>query len=528
MQNNNAGLHEIALQELQRLRNVSRRHFLKIGAGGVSALVGTSALSHQAIARDVPRLKRQSKRFITRTQGTTFDPVLLKLIDRTSFGFTRAQYSIADSMGYDAYLEYQLDYESIDDSELEARISAAAGYDTLTKSTYEIYTDYQTTPNVPVFQLAEATILRAIYSKRQLFERMVQFWSDHFSIDINDGSCRIFKTADDRNVIRQHALTTFPQLLNASARSGAMLFYLDNYTNVAGHAQENYARELMELHTMGVDGGYTQQDVQEVARCLTGWTFDPRTGNPNYGEFIFYGGRHDNGTKTVLGTTLPPEGWQNDGQAVLDILAYHPSTARFIARKLCTRFLGYDPPEDVVEMVKDTYLATGGDIKSMLRVILHPTMLTYLSTPKFKRPLHLIASQLRATQANVVRPFSFLINSYVMGHAPFYWGPPNGYPDALDEWANALLPRWQYASNVMYGFYQNPSAVTFDLAGLLESEGGNAPGQQAAAIDRILTGGRFTDEELTQLQNFFDRSGYGGILQDAMGLAASLPGFQWY
>ena len=161
-------------------------------------------------------------------------------------------YAQADAMGYEAFLEYQLDYESIDDSAVDAML---VGYDTLAMTPQELAETYAGMQAVPINQLIDATILRAIYSERQLYERMVEFWTDHFSIDINDSFCYLLKTPDDRDVIRQYAMTTFPDLLNASARSAAMSEYLDNFNNIRGHAQENYARELMELHTLGVDNG---------------------------------------------------------------------------------------------------------------------------------------------------------------------------------------------------------------------------------------------------------------------------------
>jgi len=304
-----------------------------------------------------------------------------------------------------------------------------------------------------------------------------------------------------------------------------MMFYLDNYNNVVGHAQENYARELMELHSLSVKGGYTQSDVEEVARCLTGWTFfGPASGQ--YGNFRFAPGSHDNGAKTVLGVNIPPNGGITDGETVLDILAYHPSTAGFIAQKLCRWFLGYNPPEDIIETAQATYLATGGDIKDMLRVILHPTAVAYLAEPKFKRPFHLVASLLRATDADVLSPRYLLAVLYAMGHLPFYWAQPDGYPDSLEAWGPSLHPRWDFAA----GALSFPAAVSVDLPGLLDSEGGNVPGEQAAAIDRILTGGRLSAEELSLIQAFYDdpNTPPGVALSDAFGLAASVPGYQWY
>lgn len=449
------------------------------------------------------------------------DPALLGLINRATMGFSRSAYDEAETMGYENWLEWQLDHENIDDSAWEAQLATYL-FDTLTMTSQQIFNTYGDMDGIIIQQLVRSTILRHSFSRKQLFERMVEFWTDHFNIEILDGQCRRLKTADDRDVIRANALGTFPELLSASAHSGAMLFYLDNYTNIVGHAQENYARELMELHTMGVDGGYSQNDVEEVARCFTGWNYWG-TGSGQFGNFRFLSGQHDNGPKTVLGNAINAGGVA-DGEAVLDILAYHPSTARFIARKLCKRFLGYSPPEDMVETVKQTYLDTGGDIKSMLRVILHPTVMQYLTTPKFKRPLHLMTSLLRATGATVTQARYVQNEALSMGQLPFYWSPPDGYPDSIEAWGTSLLPRWDFA----WSAFNTSPQVTIDTVGLLNSEGGNVPGQQAAAINRILTGGTLPANEVAEIQDYYDNAPAGSALRDSFTLGSSVPGYQWY
>ncbi len=499
---------------------LSRRQFL--GTSG-AALIAARASARPTATRRIG-IGKATHRSVA--GNSSFDPVLLKLLDRTSFGFTRDAYAEVEAMGFTGYLEYQLDHLNVDDSDLDARLAV---YDTLTMNAEQIYVTYGEMQAVPVLQLMEATTLRAALSKRQLFERMVEFWTDHFNIYILDDLCQFFKTPDDRDVIRQYAMSTFPELLNASARSAAMLYYLDNYSNVAGHAQENYARELMELHTLGVHGGYTQQDVEEVARCLTGWTFEFRLNNPTLevGDFLFQNRNHDTDSKIVLGNVIPAGGGESDGQAVLDILAYHPNTAAFVGRKLCRHFLGDDPPEDIVETVKQTYLATGGDIKEMLRVILHPTVLTYLTTPKLRRPFHYAVSLLRASEANIFNPRVLLDYFYVMGHAPFFWITPDGYPDTAEAWGSSLRPRWLFTSALFDGAIPGVSVAP---TALLQSEGGSASGMQAGAIDRILTGERMTAGEIDLVQGFYDdlSPGYAFRDSDTFGLAGSMPTLQWY
>lgn len=510
----------------RKATGVSRRRFLALGTTA-TALGGTLLSELEAATRQRLQTPYPGKlRSRTPRRGQPVDPALLRLVERTSFGFTRDAYAQAETLGFEGYREQQLDYESIDDSLVEFML---APYDTLPMTEQELYDNYYGTTNVPIGQLIDATMLRAIYSKRQLYERMVAFWTDHFNIDINDSFCYLLKTSDDRDVIRRYAMTSFPELLNASARSAAMSEYLDNYSNVKGHAQENYARELMELHTLGVDNGYTQYDVEQVARCLTGWTYSRRTDLATFplGTFLFVPTKHDNDEKTVLGQTIPAGGGESDGQTVLDMLSTHPNTAAFIARKMCVHFLGYDAPEDVIASVAAKYLETGGDIKEMLRVILQPATIQYLTTPKLKRPFHFIASLLRALGADVPIPSSLQGYLFVMGHLPFYWPQPDGYADKIEVWGTAVLPRWQYATTIAYNLL-SPN-ISIDLDGLLASEGGNMPGEQATAMDRILAGGQLSDEEVTLLQDFYD--GAAGTYwpeADTLRLAASVPTFQLY
>jgi len=513
---------------LQIAANLNRRKFLKLGAAGV-AFSATAASANAGLAT---RRSRRTTRRTPRKNVRPFqpiDPTLLRLVNRVSMGFNREIAAEAAALGYSAFLESQLDHLAIDDSVWQAQL-ATYGFDTISSTSQVIWDNYSAANlNVPIEQLIRATLLRASFSKRQLFERMVEFWTDHFNIEIVKGHCRWLKTADDRDVMRQNALTTFPDILLASAHSAAMSFYLDNWTNVAGHAQENYAREVMELHSMGVDGGFTQKDVEEVARCFTGWGFFFPNSN-RYGDFLFNAAAHDNGEKIVLGQTIPAGGGITDGETVLNIISNHPSTARFIAKKLCVRFLGYNPPEDIVESTRVAYLtpnASGkiGDIKQMLRVILSAPAMTYLYTPKLKRPFHLLASIFRATGASVgdSRIIDFFLQQ--MGHLTFFWPTPDGYPDTLEAWGESVLGRWQVGTTA---FVAEPF-VTIDTQALLNSEGGNQPGQQAIAIDQIMTGGALSAQEVTLIQNFYDNQlvpAVGAI--DSFGLAATVPGFQWY
>ena len=334
-------------------------------------------------------------------------------------------------------------------------------------------------PQLVVTELQRAALLRAVYSERQLFEVMVNFWENHFSIFANKDADRFLLTEFDRDTIRPLALGKFRDLLGATARSSAMLYYLDNWqssvqrhypaTNdkparTVGGVNENYARELMELHTLGVDGGYTQKDVQEVARCFTGWTIR----KPNeVGLFFFNPRTHDNGEKMVLGHKIPAGGGISDGDKVLDILASHPSTANFIATKLARHFVGDDPPQTVVNRAAATFLKTSGSIRETLRTII--TSAEFFSTDayraKMRTPFEYVAAAMRAVGAETDADPSVFGWIARMGQPIFGRTTPDGYPDRAEQWlaTGATLERLNFAvalsSNKLKGTHIDPARI---------------------------------------------------------------------
>jgi uncharacterized protein (DUF1800 family) len=304
--------------------------------------------------------------------------------------------------------------------------------------------------------LMEAKLLRAIYSHRQLEELLADFWFNHFNVFLNKGADHYLVTAYERDVIRQRVLGKFRDLLEATAKSPAMLFYLDNWQSVAANApsgraprrglNENYARELMELHTLGVDGGYTQKDVTEVARCFTGWTIArPQLG----GGFVFNRRLHDQGEKVVLGVKIPAGGGIEDGEKVLDILSRHPSTAHFISRKLAERFVAGHPPESLVERMAKTFLGTDGDLRAVMKTMLDSKEFWSRGAygSKIKSPLEFVASAVRAANGEV--SFALALSNQVaqIGEPLYRKLEPTGYPDASAEWLNTagLLARMNFA-----------------------------------------------------------------------------------
>jgi uncharacterized protein (DUF1800 family) len=328
-------------------------------------------------------------------------------------------------------------------------------------------------------ELVEGKLLRAIYSDRQLQEVMTDFWFNHFNVFLGKGADRYLLTSYERDVIRPHALGKFEDLLVATAQSPAMLFYLDNWLSVGPNSDvavgipkrankevkqrirnksltnrskgkrnglnENYGREVMELHTLGVNGGYTQQDVTEVARAFTGWTLkQPKQG----GGFIFEERTHEPGDKIVLGHRIKAKG-EEEGLEVLHILAHHPSTAKFVCTKLATRFVSDDPPQPLVDRMAQTFLKKDGNIREVLK--------TMLDSPEFwspdayrakmKTPLEFVVSAVRASGAEIADAMPIARQLQNMGMALYGMQPPTGYSMKADAWVNssALLGRMNFA-----------------------------------------------------------------------------------
>jgi uncharacterized protein (DUF1800 family) len=317
------------------------------------------------------------------------------------------------------------------------------------------------------YDLNEAKLYRAIYSNRQLEEQMADFWFNHFNVYMDKGADRILTSSYERDAIRPHVFGKFRDLLEATAESPAMLFYLDNWQNVSSELgqrdinqrarlkakakqarglNENYARELMELHTLGVDGGYTQQDIIEVARCFTGWTIS----QPNRGgEFMYNDRVHDKGEKTVLGLVIPAGGGQEDAERVLDILARHPSTARFISTKLAKKFVADDPPPALIDRMAKTFRDSDGDIRAVMSAMLESK--EFFSEGAFrskvKTPLELVVSAVRATGAEVNFAIPLATQIAQLGQPLYRKIEPTGYSSANAEWVNsaALLARMNFA-----------------------------------------------------------------------------------
>ncbi|MGH9531753.1 MAG: DUF1800 domain-containing protein [Terriglobales bacterium] len=388
-------------------------------------------------------------------------------------------------------------------------------------------------------ELQQAKILRAVYSERQLEEVMTDFWFNHFNVFINKGADRYLITAYERDVIRPHALGKFEELLASTAESPAMLFYLDNWQSVGpksqfaqrspaapGRAQrrrggllgslgrnrfpgegesrprgdngndeqmqrrqqqqqqrrglnENYARELMELHTLGVNGGYTQKDVTEVARVFTGWTIrQPRLG----GGFDYNGRMHEPGDKTVLGQKISESG-KKEGEQVLKMLARHPSTAKFISTKLAQRFVSDAAPAALVERMAASFQRSGGDIKEVLRTLFRSPEFwsSEAYRAKVKTPLEFVASAVRATGADVSNGMALVGALNKLGMPLYAAQPPTGYSMKAEAWVNsaALLNRMNFALGLGTG---RLPGIKLDAQHLL---GSSVPGNTEIALTAL-------------------------------------------
>jgi hypothetical protein len=374
------------------------------------------------------------------------DPLVI-LLNRCTFGFKESEYQRALTLGFTGWLQEQLDYTSLDVTALENSIATSLPRVNWTAA--QLITEVKSTgsPGLGAKDLTVATILRQLHSPRQLLEVMVEFWSNHFNITAAAAPENYYKVVDDRDTVRAHALGTFPDMLKASARSLAMQYYLDNVSNTKTGPNENYARELMELHTLSVTGGYTETDVKEVARCFTGWTVTGQGASAPV--FSFVAGKHDTGAKTVLGHAIPAGRGIEDGDDVLNILATHPSTAKFIAKKLCVRFIGDTPETTIVDQVAATYAATSGDIKSMLWTIFGSAEFMASYDRKIRRPIEFVLGAVRVTEPSLTAEYfqKIYVPIVTMAQVPFQWPAPNGYPDSLAYWVNtgALLSRWNWA-----------------------------------------------------------------------------------
>jgi uncharacterized protein (DUF1800 family) len=397
------------------------------------------------------------------------------------FGPRAGDVAAIEAMGFPAFVAQQLNPSAINDSACTALLNTLPRA-TLSESWAQLYDRRSNaTWNVviaPFTETRHATIVRMSASKRQLFERMVEFWHNHFSIYGQDFIVRSLFTKWDET-IRTHALGNFRQFLEATATHPCMLYYLDNYISTNAGPNENYARELFELHTLGamnyqVPGGYVDDDVYEASRCFTGWTFERTTDHAMRGQFKYVNEQHDRFMKWVLGTRLSADqAALKDGRDVLDLLAFHPGTARHICWKLAQRFVADVPPESLVASMTAVFIANKNHANQIRLVLEHLFLSAEFQDPqyrfvKLKRPIDWLASFVRALNVTYPVHDAFWWNYFDLGQRMFEWRPPDGPPDVREHWAtsNGMLQRWNYVYRLASGWWTNDN-YTLSVDGLM-------------------------------------------------------------
>jgi uncharacterized protein (DUF1800 family) len=419
---------------------------------------------------------------------------VLHALNRLTFGPGPDDVERVQRMGLAAWIDQQLNPSRINDSAVETHLSSTPA----PPASFSDPKEARRAAREDVLNLAGERLTRAVYSDRQLEEVLVDFWFNHFNVYAGKGRTAEFVRDYENEAIRPYVFGKFRDLLGATAHHPAMLFYLDNWMSVDPDAaaksqapnprsqnggfrnprrrfqfprsqpqaakgqaanrqaknkrrglNENYGRELLELHTLGVDGGYTQKDVTEVARAFTGWTIAGRGG---VGQFQFAPRMHDAGKKVVLGHTIPSGGGIKDGETVLDIVASHPSTAHHIAYELAQRFVSDEPPQALVDRAAARFMATGGDLREVVRTII--TSPEFFAADarraKIKTPLEFVVSAVRATGDQQINPMAMARGLKDLGMPLYMCQPPTGYDNTADAWvgAGALVTRINLASKL--------------------------------------------------------------------------------
>ena len=511
----------------------------------------------------------------------TENEATLHALNRLAYGPRPGDVERVEQMGLEKWIDLQLHPERIDDGALDARLQQ---YPAIRMSTEELLSRYprpnqqaqqqgqtrqqfqqqrrqqqgqgqgdaQDAKNRPqeiVLELSQAKMTRAIYSERQLQEVMADFWFNHFNVFVGKGPERWFLPSYERDVIRPHTLGKFRDLLYATAKSPAMLFYLDNWLSVdpvafeehaaelqarrqrfqrlfggdpnalmmrqnpnnpaAGQGQqnqrrglnENYGRELMELHTLGVDGGYTQHDVTQAALALTGWTMTAPRRDP---EFHFDVRFHGSQPKVILGQTFR-SGGMKDGEQLLDMLAQHPSTAKFISTKLARRFVSDNPPPELVSRMAETFEKSNGDMREVLKTMIYSPEFWSRAAyrAKIKTPSELVVSALRATGAEMAEAMPAVRWSAQIGEPLYGCQPPTGYKDTADAWVNsgALLNRMNFSILLATGRMRDTKV---DLGGLLGVADPKEPDSVLNRAVAVFLGGQMSKQSRAVLEMQLD------------------------
>ncbi|MBE8713608.1 DUF1800 domain-containing protein [Sphingobacterium hungaricum] len=492
----------------------------------------------------LPNLYAQQKeklKFPYKKEGLTERQAIIHLLNRFTYGFNQQDIDYIESIGLENWFAAQLEGIS-ESSEEQARLKQ---FDDISKSNQELFEIYPKNfrvrreavqagvvnkdslgtsrahqellkeymsskgykyENELIRQFLSSKLIRAAYSENQLREVMTDFWFNHFNVSFSKGQSSTFIPNYEAAVIRPNALGNFEELLVATAQSPAMLLYLDNATSVGTKKNgnrglnENYARELLELHTLGVDAGYTQQDVTEAARVLTGWTYYPmgkiseeriaalskNRKNIHQGDFLFQANNHDSGDKEVLGVSFKNEGY-NEGLKLMKLLSTNPKTALFISKKLAVRFVADTPSAAIMERMQQAFIKSNGEIKNVLVAMVNSRDFWSKDVlyTKIKTPFELAISSVRALDATIENPVK--LNNWItrMGEKKYYYIAPTGFPDYSSYWINtgSLLNRMNFGLSFAN---QNSSGVAIDLLEVLDFKEPESPQDALEAYSEYL------------------------------------------
>lgn len=496
------------------------------------------------------------RRFLARALTTTLSLLLLwpalaqaapvsdanHVLNRLGYGPRPGELARVEAMGAKRYIQQQLHPEAIE--EPPALSQHLNSLETIHLSPRTLFMRYQqpllkakqqtkkgfTDANLAQYkrdvariqlETMDARLSQAVYSNRQLEQVLTEFWFNHFNVYAQKGLTLVWIGAYEQQAIRPHVLGSFKDLLTATARHPAMLFYLDNWLNTAPGSpgargrfkglNENYARELLELHTLGVDGGYTQKDVIELARVLTGWGYLARGAQFVDGieqATAFDASRHDTGTKVILGHTIQASGAAELDEA-LDLLASHPSTARHISRRLAQFFVADVPPAALVNRLTTRFQQTNGDIRAVLETLFESPEFWVEANRgnKFKSPYRYVVSTLRASDVPFRNTPLAVALLKQMGLMPYGWETPDGYPLAGSDWLNpdAMTLRLNYATALGGGYLPFDQDTASNIEGLKELRkliiaGKRKPVMPAPSVDKLLQAVRLDDETLTKVK----------------------------
>jgi uncharacterized protein (DUF1800 family) len=470
------------------------------------------------------------------------DPVKVAMVSRVlaraAFGWRPGDIAEVAAKSPQGWIEEQLKPSKDEAQAVNWRID---GLDTMQYFTEGPEMLYSLSDDQLSREMQQVALVRSIYGQWQLREVMADFWTNHFNIFALKGDERVLLPVDTQRVIREHSMGTFRDILKASATSPAMLIYLDNQANKKGVVNENYARELLELHSLGVHSGYSIQDIREVAKCFTGWGatdgYKPPKMGPfpimSRGELIFKPELHEDGPKYIkfLDLHVPAGGGKKDIDLVIDSLSVHPAAAKFIATKLCRRFLGTESPA-AVEAASSAFLQSKGSIPATLR----PILLDYMATgkdcqPIVRKPLDYLAAATRAlaVDTNGTEPLQQRLSS--MGQPLFHWPMPDGFPEKASSWTGSLLARWNFAVDLASGRIGGSRIPWNELF----PNANETPAQRADRLIELILARPAADPEIAnvraaakaRLESNRDPKKPELALASATALILASPQFQW-